>query len=297
MQSIPLGERRLGCSQAPTMKPSEIKRVLDAEHIQLTKSLGQNFLHDSGHLDRIVAAAELTDQDDVLEIGPGLGALTQRLSQKARSVVAIEKDQRLFHYLQTRFAGQPRLTLIHADALDYLRERDDDWSNWKLVSNLPYSAASDILVEFAKRRNSAKRMSVTLQWEVAQRLSVASGTQQYGVLTLVVQLRFKITGVFRIPPGCFYPAPKIDSACVTLLRVPELPFAHSQIRTFEKIVKRGFSQRRKMMLKLLKADWPLPALEAAFGEIGISLQARAEKVTLAQFVQLTRLLAPLEANS
>lgn len=278
------------------MKSSEIRRVLDSEQIQLTKSLGQNFLHDSGQLARIVAAAELTDEDDVVEIGPGLGALTQRLFERARSVLAIEKDRRLFSYLQTQFAGQPRLTLVHGDALDHLRDRDKDWSNWKLVSNLPYSAASPILVELAKRQNSPKRMAVTLQLEVAQRLAAAPGTQQYGVLTLLVQLRYQIVAMFKIPPGCFYPAPKIDSACVTLVRRPDLPVAFSQMRAYEKIVKRGFSQRRKMMLKLLKADWPLPTLQAAFAELGISPQARAETVTLAQYVQLTRLLAPSEFN-
>jgi 16S rRNA (adenine1518-N6/adenine1519-N6)-dimethyltransferase len=275
------------------MRLSEIRRVLEIEQIQLTKSLGQNFLHDSSQLARIIAAAELTDQTNVMEIGPGLGALTQRLFETARHVLAIEKDRRLFDFLRQRFGAEPRLTLVHADALDYLRRRDDDWSNWKLVSNLPYSAASSILVEFAKRPNPPERMTVTLQLEVAQRMAAAAGTEQYGVLTLLVQLRYQVTSMFRIPPGCFFPVPEIDSACVILERRPELPLGVEQVRAFEKIVKRGFSQRRKMMLKLLKADWPLPALESAFGELGILPQARAEMVTLAQFVQLTRSLAPL----
>lgn len=278
------------------MRLSEIRRVLESEQIHLTKSLGQNFLHDSGQLARIIAAAELTDQTNAVEIGPGLGALTQRLLETARHVLAIEKDRRLFEFLCNRFGAEPRLTLVHADALDYLRGRDDDWSNWKLVSNLPYSAASPILVEFAKGPNPPERMTVTVQWEVSQRLAAESGAEEYGVLTLLVQLRYQVKSIFRIPPGCFFPVPEIDSGCVTLERRPNLLLAKGQVRAFEKIVKRGFSQRRKMMLKLLKADWPLPALEAAFAELGIPAQARAETVTLEQYVQLTRMLAPVESK-
>lgn len=279
------------------MNVNDIRRVLTEEQIQLTKALGQNFLHDANQLRRIVKAAEPLKDDPVLEIGPGLGALTQLLLGKAPRLLAIEKDRRLFDCLNKRFANEPHLTLLHADALDYLKARNTDWSDWKLVSNLPYSAASPMLAELARCPNPPAVMVVTLQLEVAQRLAAPIRNPQYGVLSLLVQLRFDLTEMFQIPPTCFFPIPEIESACVKLVRRRELAIQKSQLRAFEKIVRRGFSQRRKMMLKLLKADWPLARLEAAFEELGLSPQARAESVTVAQFAQLTNLLEPPEVNA
>jgi 16S rRNA (adenine1518-N6/adenine1519-N6)-dimethyltransferase len=273
------------------MNPSEIKQTLDAEQILLTKSLGQNFLHDVNQLRRIVEAAELTAADQVLEIGPGLGALTHLILEKSPHLLALETDGRLFRLLQARLAGQPGLELVHADALAYLRENRLDWSAWKVVSNLPYSVASSILVELAKNPAGPRRMVVTLQWEVAQRLMATAGQDAYGVLTLMVQSRYVPHGLFKIPAPCFFPVPGVDSACMTWLRRPAPLLDPQQFRTFEKIIKRGFSQRRKMMLKLLKADWPLPALEKAFAEVGITPEARAETVSLPQFIELTRRLS------
>ncbi|MCX6904602.1 MAG: ribosomal RNA small subunit methyltransferase A, partial [Verrucomicrobia bacterium] len=119
------------------MTLSEIKRVLTEGRIQLTKSLGQNFLHDGNQLRRIVEAAALAHTDRVLEIGPGLGPLTELLAEQAGEVLAIEMDRRLHDYLQLRFAGTKNLVLLHADALSYLRQQPRDWSGWKLVANLP----------------------------------------------------------------------------------------------------------------------------------------------------------------
>lgn len=268
-----------------------IKRVLDERQIQLTKSLGQNFLHDAHQLDRITAAAELSGDDRVLEVGPGLGALTQRLLDKAPHVFAIEKDQRLFDFVKTRWLNDPRLTLLHADALVYLQRHNTDWSGWKLVSNLPYSVASPILVELAKSEQGPRRMVVTLQAEVAKRLAASAGDDDYGVLSLLVQLRYQPHHYFKIPPECFFPVPDVDSACITLDRRSTELLPPALFRAFEKIVKRGFSQRRKMMIKLLKADWPLPQVEKAFAQLGISMQARAETVSLADHVRLAELLS------
>ncbi len=274
------------------MNPSEIKQTLDAEQILLTKSLGQNFLHDTHQLRRIVEAAELTAADQVLEIGPGLGALTHLILEKSPHLLALETDVRLFRLLHIRLGGHPGLKLVHADALAYLRENRLDWSAWKVVSNLPYSVASSILVELAKNPAGPLRMVVTLQWEVAQRLMATARQEAYGVLTLMVQCRYLPHSLFKIPASCFFPVPGVDSACVTLLRRPAPLLDPQQFGAFEKIIKRGFSQRRKMMLKLLKADWPLPALEKAFAELGIAPEARAETVSLPQFIELTQRLFP-----
>ncbi len=282
------------------MKLSEMKHVLETQSIQLTKSLGQNFLHDANQLRRIVEIAELSKSDRVLEIGPGLGPLTELLLENAAAVLAIEKDQRLVRILEQRLAGvisgnrsaaRPVLNLVHDDALDYLRREPRDWTGWKLVANLPYSVASPLLVELAQSRRGPERMVATLQIEVARRLMAQPGEADYGLLTLLIQLEYAPQGWFKIPAGCFFPSPEVDSACVCLLRRPQPLLSPELHPAFTRIVKVGFSQRRKMMLKLLKAEWPAERLESAFIELGLSPQARAEQLALEQFVRLTEKLA------
>jgi 16S rRNA (adenine1518-N6/adenine1519-N6)-dimethyltransferase len=271
------------------MKLNEMRQILDANGIQLTKSLGQNFLHDQNQLQRIVLAAELSRDDKVLEIGPGLGPLTELLLQNAGHVLAVEIDARLLAFLGERFQ-QTKLELLYEDALEFLRNEPRDWSDWKLVSNLPYSVASPILVELACGPRAPKKIVVTLQLEVARRIAASPDEDDYGVLTLLVQLDFEPRDYFKIPPGSFFPEPDVDSGCVVLER-REQPLLPENLRpVFVKIVKRAFSQRRKMMLKLLKADWPEEKLKSAFAGLDISLQERAEKLSLEQFVGLTKLL-------
>ena len=330
------------------MKLTEMRELLARRNIQLTKSLGQNFLHDANQLERIVAAGEVTRADKVLEIGPGLGPLTELLLAKAGEVLAIEMDGRLVEFLCERFglttqadelpalspgerenildtpvnptlsdssqrgAGElpllgervgvradnlsagktspQNLFLLHDDALQFLKREARDWRDWKLIANLPYSVASPILVELAAGVRAPKMIVATLQMEVAQRLMAPADGDHYGILTLLVQLDFEPRGWFKIPPGCFFPSPEVDSACVTLVRraAPLLP--EEQRATFRKIVKKSFSQRRKMMLKLLKQDWPKEKLDAAFAELNISPMERAEKLSLEQFVELAKML-------
>ena len=284
-----------------------MRAVLEARGIHLSKSLGQNFLHDGNQLRRIVAAAELTKRDKVLEIGPGFGPLTEMLLEKAGEVLAIEKDARLTDFLRERLdAGQtsrrspsskkletgatPVLRLLHDDALEFLRRAPRDWSDWKLVANLPYSVASRILVELAQARYRPQRMVATLQLEVARRLMAGPGAADYGVLTLLIQLDYEPRAWFKIPATCFFPSPGVDSACVAFVRrvPPLLPDAYRE--TFVKIVKRAFSQRRKMMMKLLKQDWPEDRLTTAFAQLAIAPQTRAEAVGLELFARLAQIL-------
>jgi 16S rRNA (adenine1518-N6/adenine1519-N6)-dimethyltransferase len=285
-----------------------MRELLASRGIQLTKSLGQNFLHDGNQLRRIVAAATLTGDDRVLEIGPGLGPLTELLLENAGEVLAIEKDARLVEFLRERFnVGQasslspsknensetgatPVLRLLHDDALAFLKRERRDWCEWKLVANLPYSVASPILVELAQGTRAPEKIVATLQLEVAQRLMARPGDRDYGVLTLLVQFDYAPVDSFKIPKSCFFPEPAVDSACVVLNRraTPLLP--ENQREIFVKIVKRAFSQRRKMMLKLLREDWPVEKLEQAFAELKIPPQERAEKLSLEQFTGLTWML-------
>jgi 16S rRNA (adenine1518-N6/adenine1519-N6)-dimethyltransferase len=275
------------------MKLSEMKQTLAERELKLTKSLGQNFLHDHNQLRRIVAAAKLAPGENVLEIGPGLGPLTALLIESGASVVAIEKDRRLCDFLQEKFPASAAFRLLHDDALRYVKE-NRGWAGWKLVSNLPYSVASPILVELALAEEPPERIVTTLQLEVALRLTAETGADDYGVLGLLMRLRFEPEECFKIPASCFFPEPSVDSACIVLVRRKEPLLRAGLEQAFVKIVKRGFSQRRKMMIKLLKQDWPKSAIESAFAKIGLSLQIRAEKVSLEQFAKLTDILTSYE---
>jgi 16S rRNA (adenine1518-N6/adenine1519-N6)-dimethyltransferase len=289
------------------MKLSEMKQVLAERGIQLTKSLGQNFLHDGNQLRRITAAAELKKTDKVLEIGPGLGPLTASLVEWAGEVLAIEKDDRLVRVLEERFSLQrerrlpeersnveapagprPFLRLVHGDALEFLRQKQQDWHEWKLVANLPYSVASPILVDLAQALQGPERMVGTLQLEVARRLVAKPAEKDYGLLTLLVQMNYEPLGWFKVPASCFFPKPEVDSACVILIRREPLLVAPKLRETFVKIVKRGFSQRRKMMLKLLREDWNGEDLDHAFESLGLGRAVRAESVGLEQFAELAK---------
>jgi 16S rRNA (adenine1518-N6/adenine1519-N6)-dimethyltransferase len=286
------------------MTLNEMREWLTKRDIQLTRSLGQNFLHDGNQLRHIVEVAEISRADRILEIGPGLGPLTELLLAQAGEVLAIEMDGRLVEILEERFAkeleqrdaataefGASKFQLLHGDALGYLKDEPRDWSDWKLVANLPYSVASPILVELAGGARAPKKIVATLQLEVAQRLMAQADDDNYGILTLLVQVDFAAREWFKIPPACFFPSPEIDSACVVLERRAE-PLLPEDLRaTYVKIVKRAFSQRRKMMMKLLKQDWPADRLAAVFAELNISPQERAEKLGLEKFVALTKKLS------
>jgi 16S rRNA (adenine1518-N6/adenine1519-N6)-dimethyltransferase len=270
-----------------------MREILTKRDIQLTKSLGQNFLHDQNQLQRIASAAGLTKDDKVLEVGPGLGPLTELLLERAGEVLAVEKDGRLEEFLRERFAAEiksEKLELVHADALKFLKEEPRDWSDWKLVANLPYSVASPILVELACGACAPRKIVATLQAEVAQRLMAGADEDDYGILTLLVQLDFVPRETFRIPGTCFFPEPDVASACVVLERRAQPLLPEGLRASYTKIVKRAFSQRRKMMMKLLKTDWPEETLTRAFAELRISPQERAEKVGLEQFVELVKAL-------
>ncbi|MCX7722262.1 MAG: 16S rRNA (adenine(1518)-N(6)/adenine(1519)-N(6))-dimethyltransferase RsmA [Verrucomicrobiae bacterium] len=298
------------------MTLTEIRQLLSERGIRLSKSLGQNFLHDRNQLRRIVEAAELAPRDKVIEVGPGLGQLTELLVARAGTVLAIEKDARLVQLLHERF-GAPAglvqteadssghvgaglgalpsqcpagLVLIHADALEFFRTQRRGWRSWKMVSNLPFSVASPILVEVAQLGACPRRLVVTVQFEVAQRLTAVPARPEYGVLTLMVGLTYAPVTMFKIPAGCFFPTPNVDAACIVLERrsPPLLPAAQRLV--FVRVVKRAFSQRRKMMFKLLKHDWPEDKLARAFDHAGLGRAARAEQVGLEGFVELTRAL-------
>ena len=191
----------------------------------------------------------------------------------------------------TADSAAPGLALLHADALVWLKRNPRNWAGWKLVANLPYSVGSPILVELAEADQPPDRLVVTLQLEVVKRLHAAAGTEDYGLLTLLLQLRYQSAGWFKLPANCFFPQPNVDSACITLIRRPTPLLSLDEAKRFTRLVKIALGQRRKMMFKLLTAAWPEDRLEAAFAATGIARTERAERVGLEQFVALTRALA------
>src|SRR4051812_18877133 len=228
------------------MKLSEMRQLLGSRGIQLTKSLGQNFLHDQNQIQKIVALGGARSDDKILEIGPGLGPLTEALLRTGAQVLAIEKDGRLCGILRERFAGQTKFELLHADAVDVLKNEKRDWTGWKLISNLPYSVGSPILVELALAPLFPWLLVATLQREVVQRIVAKAGSEHYGQLSLFIQLRYEAVEWFKIPSGCFFPPPDIDSACVLLRQRDQPLLPPESIPLFQGLVKRAFCERRKV---------------------------------------------------
>jgi len=278
------------------MKLSEIRSILHEEDIQLTKSLGQNFLHDQHQLQKIVDLAQIEPNDKILEIGPGLGPLTEPLLKAAGHVTAIEKDRRLINVLKKKFENFNNFQLQHADALQLIRRSELNWSNYKLVANLPYSIASPLMIDLAWGEHRPSAMVVTLQLEVARRLMSEPGTKQYGVLSLLIRLHYLTGQSFEIPRGSFFPEPNVDSCCIQLIRRDRQLLTIEETVVFKRIIKRGFSERRKKLMKLLKHDWPKEEVLAIFEELRLDEKIRGEKVSLEQFIEMTKYLHQTNNN-
>lgn len=268
------------------MKLSEIDATLREIRVSPVKTLGQNFLHDQNLARWIVEKADLTSEDYVLEIGPGLGALTQFVLDSGARLLAIEKDRRLADFLRTRFTTE-RLEILHADALDYDVRQLFAKPGVKLLGNLPYYASSQLLLKFTKYPSPISLWLLMLQKELARRLSATPGTKEYGALTLIVQLHYRVDYLRTVPASVFLPQPDVDSAFVRLSpRAPdELP--EHDPETFLRLVRRGFSQRRKQLRNLLRND--VPNWEEAASDVGFEPRARAEELGLEQWIALSNL--------
>ncbi|HEX4666188.1 MAG TPA: 16S rRNA (adenine(1518)-N(6)/adenine(1519)-N(6))-dimethyltransferase RsmA [Chthoniobacterales bacterium] len=275
------------------MKLSEIDRTLREIRVTPVKTLGQNFLHDQNLARWVVQQAELAAGDFVLEIGPGLGALTAPALDAGTRVLAIEKDARLANFLRLQFAGRA-LEIVHGDALEFEVAQLFPRGPVKLLGNLPYYISTPLLLRFLQTPTPITLAVLMLQKEVAVRLSAGPRSRDYGVLSLVVQSQCRVEFLRTVPASVFLPQPEVDSAFVRLRpRAPnELP-PHDRGRLLA-LVRRGFSQRRKQLGKLLKdevADWPRAA-----AEIGASSQARAEELSLEQWIALANFGQPVAAE-
>ncbi len=279
------------------MKLSAIRGALAELQLTPSKSLGQNFLHDQNLAAWIVAQLDARPGEHLVEIGPGLGALTEAALATGASLTVIEKDGRLAERLSTRFAGESRLQIEHADALDF-----DVRTLWprqpvKIFGNLPYYVSTPLLFHFTAQACPAVSALFLLQQELAERLAaVGPGTKDYGILSLVVGRRWQVKLLRTLPAGVFFPEPKVQSALISLTpRSPgELPPCDPTV--FERLVRAGFSQRRKQLRKLLPPiggfDWSARWPEVTAG-LAVPATVRGEELDLPQWIALANLVSPV----
>jgi 16S rRNA (adenine1518-N6/adenine1519-N6)-dimethyltransferase len=271
------------------MKLSEIRATLPEIRVSPVKTLGQNFLHDQNLARWIVNQAEIIPDDYVVEIGPGLGALTKLALERAAYVLAIEKDTRLANFLRERLS-HPRLEVMNIDALKFDPRVLFSYRRVKLLGNLPYNISSALLLKFLEYPSPISLWLCMLQKEMAARLSALPSTHDYGSLTLRVQLRYRVQYLRTIPATVFFPKPEVDSALVRILpRDPlELPARDDELLT--KLIRSGFSQRRKQLRKLLGMrviNW-----DHAASTLGVDPKARAENLSLRQWIGVANYIAP-----
>jgi 16S rRNA (adenine1518-N6/adenine1519-N6)-dimethyltransferase len=273
---------------------TQVMELVRRYQIDPKRSLGQNFLVDATHLDGIAAAADLTPADTVLEIGPGLGTLTERLAAQAGSVVAVELDDRLIELLRGRFAGQPHVWIVHGDILELAPAAlvfppSDPPANvidhqlYKVVANLPYYITSAVLRHLLEADVRPALAVVMVQKEVAERICAQPG--EMSLLAVSVQFYAAPRIVRRVPAGAFYPPPKVDSAVLRLDVYPQPVVTDVPPARFFQVVRAGFGQKRKQLANSLSAGLARPKAEvaAALAAAGIDSARRAETLSLAEW--------------
>lgn len=251
------------------------------------KGLGQNYLIDANILDIIANTADLQPEESVLEIGPGLGALTERIIPMAKSVTCIEKDPAMVEYLKSRLG---RFTLIESDALNVDLDALFAGGITKVAANLPYSVASRLMVDIAECEHRPELMSLTIQKEVADRLVSPPGSKHYGILSILTGVFYKNTFVKKISPTCFLPPPKVWSAVVKMERRDVPIIGSTEYPTFKKLVKFCFSQRRKQIGTILKKMGISP-VDEVLADTGIEHTERPERIEIERWAKLARLLS------
>ena len=268
-------------------------QILRRHGLRAKYSWGQNFLGDEQALERIASAAALKPREPVVEIGPGLGHLTRFLLATGAEVTAIERDRDMARVLRKEITDE-RLRILEANAVqvDFAEAAGAD--RVAVVGNLPYHLTSPILFRLLEQRARISRAVLTVQNEVADRLTAEPGSRAYGLLTVILALYFEVRALFDLPAALFHPPPKVDSTVVRLwTRERPLVEIDSELR-FVRVVKAGFAQRRKTLLNSLKSDRSLaePAeVEAALQRAGIDGVRRAETLHVTEFAALERALA------
>ncbi len=271
--------------------PSQVLALLHERGLTPNTLLGQNFLIDANIRDIIVNTADPQPEDVVLEVGPGLGVLTEILAAKAGRVIAVEKDRGFYEYLQEQFQGHASLALVFGDALDLDAEFFEREKITKLVSNLPYSVGSRILMNVFSLPRPPARITVTLQLEVAERLCAAIGTEARGLMGVWAQRVYQVQTVKVISPSCFCPRPKVKSAVVQLNRLPDAVVDAGDRKMFARLTKESFVFRRKQLATILarvapKLGFELDQALAVLDTMGVDPRIRPEMLDVSQWQQL-----------
>jgi 16S rRNA (adenine1518-N6/adenine1519-N6)-dimethyltransferase len=278
-------------------RPSDVAALLQALDFHPSRLLGQNFLVDGNILSIILEAAAVTPADHVLEVGAGLGVLTVPLLERAGSVTAVEKDDRLYAYLVSALGTPAGLHLVHADVLDLDIAMLLAGGITRVVANLPYVVASRLLVDVALAAHPPESMVVTVQKEVGERLAAAPGRKTYGALSVFAQSAFAVRIRKVIRPSCFFPPPQVDSTLVALERHPPPLVVPQNTNLFREMVKFAFSQRRKQLATIFRQAPPAlrmdtPRLRDVLAPWNVAPTDRPESLPPAAFIALADALAP-----
>ena len=265
------------------------------------KSLGQHFLRDPLVIERILSGARLDQSSTVLEIGPGLGALTFPLASCVRHVIAVEKDGALAEKLRAGLARErvENVTVIHEDILKL--ELAPLWKEKiDVIGNIPYNISSPLIDKLIRNRDRISRAILTLQHELAARLTAFPGNKQYGALTVLIQYHARLSPLLEVPKQAFYPKPKVSSTVVQFDFSKPYPRRADPEDSFRKVVRAAFAHRRKTLLNSLRGtfpSWEVPSLVSAMEQGAIDPQRRAETLDMDEFLNLTQALASFLDNS
>lgn len=286
----------------PTLgNPQNTIAVLQKYNFVFQKKFGQNFLIDTHVLDKIIRSAEITKDDFVLEIGPGIGTMTQYLACAAGKVVAVEIDRALIPILEDTLEGYDNVTVINDDVLKVdiakLAEEQNGGKPIKVVANLPYYITTPIIMGLFEKRVPVKSITVMVQKEVADRMQTGPGSKDYGALSLAVQYYAKPYIVANVPPNCFMPRPKVGSAVIRLDRFEKPPVKVKDENQMFRIIRASFNQRRKTLANGLRnsaeLDFTKEKIEKAIETLGKGPSVRGEALTLEEFAKLSDALGVL----
>lgn len=275
--------------------PENTIRILQKYDFHFQKKFGQNFLIDPHVLERIIAAADITQEDFVLEIGPGIGTMTQYLCENAREVMAVEIDHNLIPILEETLQSYDNVTIVNEDILKLdiaeIAEKYNEGKPIKVVANLPYYITTPIIMGLFESHVPLESVTVMVQKEVADRMQAGPGSKDYGALSLAVQYYSQAEIVANVPPNCFMPRPKVGSAVIRLTCHQECPVRVKDEKMLFRVIRASFNQRRKTLQNGLGNDGSLPVSKeqaaAAIEAMGWSPTVRGEALTLEQFAALT----------
>lgn len=278
--------------------PKYVKEIIEKYGFRFSKSLGQNFLIDGNVVRNIVKGANITKEDHVLEIGPGIGTLTEELALNAKKVVSVELDNSLLPVLEETLSDYENVEIVHGDILEVdinkLIDEKLGGGPVKVVANLPYYVTTPIIGKLLEENLNMDSITVMIQKEVADRMVAKHGTKTYGALSVFVNFYTDPEIILKVPKTVFMPQPKIDSAVIKLKIKEELPNIDRE--QFFKVVKAGFSKRRKTILNSLSSygfDIDKEIIKSSLEKANVKAETRAENISLEDFINISTILPPL----